>query len=245
MRALSLESTNIMEDFFSEDDVLQYFDLIQNGHPEAPVELRALNFRGRYNNTYSGYYNNPAKFIEAVGYAAKYSGGIYMPINVLKPDLIARRANKSVEFAKITTSDSDIILRQFIPIDIDPKRSAGVPSTDDQHSAAIAKAWTIYDWILKGKGPEPIVCDSGNGAHLLFPDNLPNDEESKEMVHNFLFGLDDKFSDDVVEVDTTVYNAARIMRLPGTMNRKGSSLPKYPHRMAKVLSIPKHLESTK
>ena len=111
MRALSLESTNIMEDFFSEDDVLQYFDLIQNGHPEAPVELRALNFRGRYNNTYSGYYNNPAKFIEAVGYAAKYSGGIYMPINVLKPDLIARRANKSVEFAKITTSDSDIILR--------------------------------------------------------------------------------------------------------------------------------------
>ena len=168
-----------------------------------------------------------------------------MPINVLKPDLIARRANKSVEYAKITTSDSDIILRQFIPIDLDPKRSAGVPSTDDQHKAAIAKAWTIYVWILDHKGPEPIVCDSGNGAHLLFPDNLPNDEESKEMVHNFLFGLDDKFSDDVVEVDTTVYNAARIMRLPGTMNRKGSSLPEFPHRMAKVLSIPKHLESTK
>jgi len=168
-----------MEDNFNEEDVLQYFDLIQNGHHEVPVELRALDFKGRNNNTYSGYYNNPEKFIEAVRYASKYSGGIYMPINVLKPDLIARRANKSVEYAKITTSDSDIILRQFIPIDLDPKRSAGVPSTDDQHKAAIAKAWTIYVWILDHKGPEPIVCDSGNGAHLLFPDNLPTMKKAK------------------------------------------------------------------
>ena len=45
-----------MEDNFNEEDVLQYFDLIQNGHHEVPVELRALDFKGRNNNTYSGYY---------------------------------------------------------------------------------------------------------------------------------------------------------------------------------------------
>ena len=139
-----------MEDFFSEDDVLQYFDLIQNGHPEAPVELRALDFKGRSNNTYSGYFDDPEKFIEAVRYASKYSGGIYMPINVLKPDLIARRANKALEFSTLTTADSDIILRQFIPIDLDPKRSAGVSSTDARHSAATAKAWKIFEWIVAG-----------------------------------------------------------------------------------------------
>ena len=139
-----------MEDFFNEEDVRQYFDLIQNGHPEAPVELRALNFNGRPRNTFSGYFVNPEKFVEAVRFASKHSGGIYMPINVLKPDLIARRANKALEFSTITTADSDIILRQFIPIDLDPKRSAGVSSTDAQHSAATAKAWKIFEWIVAG-----------------------------------------------------------------------------------------------
>jgi hypothetical protein len=60
-----------------------------------------------------------------------------------------------------------------------------------------------------------------------------------------LYGLHEKFSDDVIGVDTSVHNAARIMRVAGTMNCKGDNHPKYPHRMAKILSAPKKKETQK
>ena len=100
-----------------------------------------------------------------------------------------------------------------------------------------------HKWIIKEKWPEPIFCDSGNGAHLLLPVDLPNNEESTVFVQNMLYGLHEKFSDDVIGVDTSVYNAARIMRVAGTMNCKGDNHPKYPHRMAKILSVPNKQES--
>ena len=234
-----------MDDKFNEEDTRQHFDLIQNGNSDAPVELRALNFKHRRTNIYSGYFDDPEKFIEAVRIASIYSGGIYMPINVLNPALIARRSNRATEYAKLTTANSDIIRRQFIPIDLDPIRPTGVSSTDEQHEAALDKARTIHKWILKEKWPEPIFCDSGNGAHLLLPVDLPNNEESTVYVKNMLYGLHDKFSDDVIRVDISVHNAARIMRVAGTMNCKGDNHQKYPHRMAKILSIPKKQEAKK
>jgi hypothetical protein len=232
-----------MDDKFNEEDTRQYFDLIQNGNSDAPVELRVLDFKHRITNIYSGYFDDPEKFIEAVSFASINSSGIYMPINVLNPALIARRSNRATEYAKLTTADCDIIRRQFIPIDLDPIRSSGVSSTDEQHEASLNKARTIHKWIIKEKWPEPIFCDSGNGAHLLLPIDLPNNEESTVFVQNMLYGLHEKFSDDVIGVDTSVYNAARIMRVAGTMNCKGDNHPKYPHRMAKILSVPNKQES--
>lgn len=43
------------------------------------------------------------------------------------------------------------------------------------------------------------------------------------------------------KVDTSVTNAARISRLPGTMNRKGCSTPDRPHRHCTVLEFPEKL----
>ena len=47
-----------------------------------------------------------------------------------------------------------------------------------------------------------------------------------------------KASSDTVKVDLTVYNPARIWRIPGTMNRKGDNIPVRPHRMARILEVP-------
>ena len=102
-----------MDDKFNEEDTRQYFDLIQNGNSDAPVEIRVLDFKHRRTNTFSGYFDDPEKFIEAVSFASKNSGGIYMPINVLNPALIARRSNRATEYAKLTTADCDIIRRQL------------------------------------------------------------------------------------------------------------------------------------
>ena len=80
---------------------------------------------------------------------------------------------------------------------------------------------------LKEQGwPPPIVGDSGNGANLLYRIELPNDESSKLLVDRALKGLSQKFSDDQVELDTTVGNAARIWKVPYTKACKGDDMPK-------------------
>lgn len=45
-------------------------------------------------------------------------------------------------------------------------------------------------------------------------------------------------STEAAHVDLSVYNAARIYRLPGTWNRKGDVIPTRSHRMAEILHIP-------
>ena len=44
-----------------------------------------------------------------------------------------------------------------------------------------------------------------------------------------------KFNNGIVAVDTVVYNASRISKVPGTIARKGLNTAERPHRMAVVL----------
>ena len=45
-----------------------------------------------------------------------------------------------------------------------------------------------------------------------------------------------------MKVDTSTFNPARIVKLYGTPARKGDSMPDRPHRLARLLDVPKDLE---
>jgi len=136
-----------------------------------------------------------------------------------------------------TTADSDIIRRRWFPIDIDPVRPSGVSSTDEEHQAAIVRAAEIAAYLGRERGwPDPVMADSGNGAHLLYRIDLPNDEESKDLVKRCLEVLDTMFSNGAVTVDTANFNAARIWKMYGTVSRKGDHTEDRPHRKSLVLS---------
>jgi hypothetical protein len=178
------------------------------------------------------------------------AAGVYMTMNPVKSELLARRANRCQPWAKLSTADHDIERRLWILLDIDPVRAAGICATDTQHDAALAKANEIKGH-LTGRGfPEPIRMDSGNGAYLLYPVNLPNDAPSLvnlpndapslELVRNFLKALAARFDDETTEIDVSVANAARIMRIPETLNAKGDNTPERPHRRARLLSLPEN-----
>ena len=85
-----------------------------------------------------------------------------------------------------------------------------------------------------------MVADSGNGAHLLYRVDEP--AEDNGLFSKCLQSLDEIFSDDVVDIDTTVHNPARIFKLYGTWACKGDSTEDRPHRISKILSQPKELE---
>jgi hypothetical protein len=207
------------------------------------VEVRALADL----NTHSGYFNDYealVRQVEALGTDSTIQG-IYITLNEVNPALFSRRANRiKMRLGKkdSSTGDADILRRRWLPIDIDPLRPSGVSSTDEEHTLALNKAEEIARWITGLGFPEPIRADSGNGAHLLYRIDLPNDESATTLVKACLTTLDTLFSDEWVSVDTANFNAARIWKLYGTISRKGDSTPERPHRRSCIISAPAELK---
>ena len=212
--------------------------------PGAVAELRAI---GRDGRIASGYFDQPARLSEWAE-ALDANGdcqGIYLTLNPVNPALLSRRANRvqnRLGRRDATTADADIVRRRWLPIDIDPVRPSGVSSTDDEHRAAFVTAAAIQE-ALAGQGwPAPVIADSGNGAHLLYRIDLPNDAPATELVRGVLAALDTGFSNETVSVDIANANAARIWKLYGTVSRKGDSTADRPHRRAGIIARPAVLE---
>src|SRR5262249_32441212 len=131
----------------------------------------------------SGYFDNHEALAAAIleveeDYPAP---GIYYVLNPINPALLGRAYNRLKPRAEYTTADNNILCRRWLPVDLDPARPAGISSSDEEHSAAIARARIIADDMAAHWG-RPIIADSGNGAHLLYDIDLPNDEESLGFV---------------------------------------------------------------
>ncbi len=192
--------------------------------------------------TISGYFDSPELAVEAILPLDGVVPAIYITLNPVARALLARAANRLRERAEITTSDADILLRRWLLLDFDPIRPAGISSTDAEHGRAMTVACGAWD-DLRGAGlGDPVVGDSGNGAHLLYPLNLPNDQQATERVKRVLAGVAARCGTDDIAVDLTVFNAARIVKLYGTMACKGDNLPERPHRRSRLLEVPPHLE---
>ncbi len=212
--------------------------------PGSVIELRALGVHR--SGIVSGYFD-AAHFHEMAQFADELSGaadGVYMTLNPVMPDLLARAANHAINWARHTTNDREILNRRWLPIDFDPVRPAGISSTDDEHTAAIERATACRNWLHE-QGilrTSTVLADSGNGAHILVRVNMPNDDTSRNLIRGVLEALDLRLSDSQVKVDLTTFNAARIFKLYGTLSRKGDDIPNRPHRLAKLLQIPAEIE---
>lgn len=188
--------------------------------------------------TISGYFDDSEKLYQAVQQFDGKVAGLYSTLNPVNPALLARANNRIVTNAKATTSDADIERRCWVLVDCDAIRPAEISATDSEHQAALERAIKTQKWLSEQEWPDPIVADSGNGAHLLYRIDLPNADESTELVKAILEVLALQFDDGKVKVDTAVYNAARICRLYGTLSCKGDSTSDRPHRRSEILSVP-------
>uniref|UniRef100_A0A6M3J5M4 Putative helicase n=2 Tax=viral metagenome TaxID=1070528 RepID=A0A6M3J5M4_9ZZZZ len=163
---------------------------------------------------------------------------VYVTLNPVKPALLARCANRVQEQTKTATSDNDILTRRWLPIDLDPVRPADVSATDEEHEAALEMARQLSAWLTARSWPEPVMADSGNGAHLLYAIDLPNDDEARTLVQRCLEALSTRWSDERISLDVKNFNAARIWKCYGTWARKGDNMPDRPHRLSRILSAP-------
>jgi P4 family phage/plasmid primase-like protien len=218
-------------EFTPEDHINATFDLFFE--PGSAVEIRAFSDRGRFN----GFFDDPKAFLMAAVKQDKLGRkGIYVTLNAVPPAFLALRNNR-IDKAEKATADADIVRRAWLLVDADPRRNPSeISSTDVEKGRARLKLQEVMDF-LSGLGfPEPIVADSGNGYHGLYPIDLPRDDDG--LVRNVLTALDALFSNEQVKIDTSVSNPARITKLYGTMVRKGEDTEDRPHRRSGVLYVP-------
>lgn len=207
----------------------------------AVTELRVLGVSAagyRRPHTVSGYFDDMERLIQAAVTHAPTAHGVYIVPNQVNPALLARASNKARAMGDRdpTTADHDITQRRWLLIDTDPVRPAGISSSDDEHNTALSRVHEIRDALRNDGWPEPIIADSGNGAHLLYAIDLPANDGG--VIQRVLKALAFRFDDAVVQVDQTVYNPARIWKLYGTVARKGDSTEDRPHRLARLLNVP-------
>ena len=199
--------------------------------------LKAVSPSYQRPHTESGYFDfdHIPQAADAIAKIRSFAG-VYVTLNPVDPDLLARAFNRlGPAEQNATTADDDVVRRRWLPIDCDAVRKSNISSTDEEHKAALELADQIRNGLASVGWSQPIVLDSGNGAQLLYRIDLPAKDDG--LVQNVIASIA-AASTNQVHVDLTVFNPARIWRLPGTMNCKGDSIPTRPHRMAHIISVP-------
>ena len=199
------------------------------------IELRASFSKGK-KRIDSGYFDSehwPALVAHAVRLNA-LGAAVYVTLNPVDPQLLGRYMNRVQEYASDTTTDANIVRRRWLLIDLDPPRPKGTSASAEQLEAAKQRAKKIVACLRELGWPEPVTALSGNGVHVLYPIELPNDAEAAAIVKGVLAALADRFDDDTVKVDRAVHNAARITKLYGTVANKGDNTPSAPWRLSRL-----------
>jgi len=203
--------------------------------PGGVIEIRVPNVGGK-KRTDAGYFDD---LDAAVAAANTYSGtapAVYVTLNPCNPALLARAKNRMEEFAGATTADPDIVRRRWLLIDCDPTRPSGISSTDVEQLSAVAMAYQIQNYLATLGFPAGIIASSGNGGHLLYRIDLPNDAEALALIKRCLDALAARFNTPAVKIDTGVGNAARVTKLYGTLVCKGDNTSERPHRVSRLFS---------
>lgn len=223
----------------NEITIRQWYDTFKSG--EELVEVRIVD--NTYKRTYSGYFTDVNTLLNEI---RKYDNcNIYFTLNAINPACYDREQHdRIVTKPKSTTSDNDIVGRDWILIDIDTKKPSDTNSTDEEKEMAKEVVNNVFKFLRDEGFEKPVVCDSGNGFHLLYKIAMKNSNENTTICKEFLQVLDMLFSNPNVEIDCTTHNASRVCKLYGTFSRKGSNTKKRPQRESKILRIPDEIKIT-
>lgn len=206
-------------------------------------EIRVL-VKGRGKRIISGYFKGTDNLAEAFSKIDLNGANVFFTLNTINEACYSREQCERFVQTDLTTSDNDILKYDWLLVDIDPKRPSGISSTDAELNAAHTTAQRVYKFLRSKGFSEPVVGISGNGMHLLYRVCLFATKENQELVKNCLKALAFLFNDEDVDIDTSVFNPARISKLFGTMAQKGSSTADRPHRLSQIIRVPDEIEFT-
>lgn len=212
--------------------------------PEGNVfEVRII--RNSKSKPLSGYFRDADTLMRALDTVDLRKSNVYITLQEINQDCYSRiQCDRFVENAQ-ATGDGDIVAYNWLFIDIDPVRTSGVSSSEEELKGAHRTAKIVEAFMTSWGFYEPIKALSGNGVHLLYGISLNNNEENKQLITKCLEVLDELFSTEKIKIDTVNFNPARICKLYGTLAQKGANNSLRPHRMSAMVGDVKTVQVNK
>ena len=228
------------EDYINAEEVRKAIATLQA--PGGVFEVRVLGTAKK--DILSGYFRDTETLLKAFDTIDLRKRNVYITLGELKEDCFSRAQSERFLQSPQTSSDTEITRYRWLFVDLDPVRTAGVSSTEQELQDARDLAGVVYGYMQSLGFPEPVKAMSGNGVHLLYRIDIPNDETGRALIEKCLKVLASVFNSDKVKIDTTNSNPSRICKLHGTLAQKGTSTKERPHRMSLIESIPDTIQIT-
>jgi hypothetical protein len=196
------------------------------------IELRGHLRNGQW---CSGLYKDPQAALREAQALGEAGANVYTTLNRPLP-AVSYRARDAMRSHAL--KDADIAHRVRLPFDFDPVRPVNAASNANELAYALEARDRVATALASLGWPEPARGMSGNGGHLLYRCCIEETPELREQVSTIYAGLFEDFTGGEVVFDRSVKNSARIWRLYGTVNRKGTSSVDRPHRVA-TIAVPR------
>ena len=185
------------------------------------VELRHKDSSGSW---HTGWFNQVEAFLAEARWLS-VKGDLYTSIQAPRPRIVN---NKMDSGSPVRNDDIGYYIR--LPFDLDPVRATGSNSTAEELQAAHDAALNLRQYLGMHGWPLPALACSGNGFHLLYRTRLPANEETRHQLKLIYRGLSNHINSELVTFDQKVRNPGRILRLYGSVNRKGEHTAERPWR---------------
>src|SRR5215471_8614249 len=185
----------------------------------------------RPNGVAVGYFDNLDDALRAVETEPSLYKACYVTLNPVRLPATIPVNSQSLTPSKNSAGDTDIERRVRLLVDLDAPRPAGTNATEAEKQGARDQAEGVRAYLKTRGWPEPMLADSGNGWHLNYRIDLPNDANATALVKGVLEHLKNIFP----MVDTANINASRVCKLYGGWARKGEHSDVRPHRKSAVI----------
>lgn len=192
------------------------------------------------------YADNEGDLVDLVHQMPGNASGIYIGVQPRPPHLFDqapncwRPAGSGIKGNCARDTDIEVITALFFDLDaVSDQRHRGHPACPDELARTLEAAMLLSQ--QNGLALASTLCCSGNGHYVLTPilPILVSDDQDalrfKSLCSQLVRGMPRHLAG--VRIDP-VYNLSRVMRVMGTLNRKGRPLPDRPHRCAHFVSEP-------
>jgi P4 family phage/plasmid primase-like protien len=192
----------------------------------------------RPGGTATGYFNSEAAALQTIENEPSEYIAAWFTLNPLRPRPGIELNPSVLKTVSTAAADADVERRSWLLIDCDPQRPANTNSTEAEKQESRKQVDAVRNYLRDRGWPEPVLADSGNGWHLLYRIDLPNDEAATETVRAALGRLAQIFNTGASKVDAGNYNAARLCKVYGSWSRKGEHSVERPRRRSAVIECP-------
>ena len=169
--------------------------------PGGVFEVRVLGTAKK--DVLSGYFRDTTTLLNAFENIDLRRRNVYITLGEVKEECFSRAQSERFLQSPQTSSDTEILRYRWLFIDLDPSRTAGVSSSEQELGYAKDLAEKVYAYMKDIGFQEPVRALSGNGYHLLYRIDIVNDEAGRKLVEKCLKVLSSMFDSDKVKIDTT------------------------------------------